>query len=132
MGTSLQVKGLKALIKNLADEVHAPPVRGHVLFVNKTKPALSEWGDTFDYWVQGECDVWVRTVEIEWSKGQDLVRSGPRLRAPLSGDRALSGVGEASFRLLAAGLKGRVFDASHIFSRQVHGRGLRCDYKAWN
>ncbi len=43
--------------------------RGAQTFVNFTKPAKS-WDDVIDYWVEWDCDAWVR----------DLVERQPALR----------------------------------------------------
>ena len=57
MGTSLKVHGLKVMVKEFAKAVHARG--GQVIFVNRTKPSESTWGDLIDYWVEWDCDEWV-------------------------------------------------------------------------
>jgi len=57
MGTSLKVHGLKIMIKEFAKAIHIKG--GKVVFVNRTKPSESAWGDVIDYWVEWDCDEWV-------------------------------------------------------------------------
>jgi NAD-dependent histone deacetylase SIR2 len=57
MGTSLKVHGLKIMVKEFAKAVHTKG--GKVIFVNRTKPPESTWGDVIDYWVEWDCDEWV-------------------------------------------------------------------------
>jgi NAD-dependent SIR2 family protein deacetylase len=57
MGTSLKVHGLKVMVKEFAKAVHTRG--GKVVFVNRTKPPESIWGDVIDYWVEWDCDTWV-------------------------------------------------------------------------
>jgi NAD-dependent SIR2 family protein deacetylase len=57
MGTSLKVHGLKIMVKEFAKAVHTRG--GKVVFVNRTKPPESTWGDVIDYWVEWDCDSWV-------------------------------------------------------------------------
>ena len=57
MGTSLKVHGLKIMVKEFAKAVHTKG--GKVIFVNRTKPPESTWGDVIDYWVEWDCDQWV-------------------------------------------------------------------------
>ncbi|KZF23326.1 DHS-like NAD/FAD-binding domain-containing protein, partial [Xylona heveae TC161] len=60
LGTSLQVHGLKVLVKEFAKAVHARGRgAGKVIFVNNTKPAESAWNGIIDYWVGMDCDTWV-------------------------------------------------------------------------
>ena len=67
MGTSLKVHGLKVMIKEFAKSVH---VRGGlVVFVNRTRPPESTWGDFIDYWVEWDCDEWVLDLQ---RRRQDL------------------------------------------------------------
>lgn len=61
LGTSLKVHGLKMLLREFAKAVHTRG--GTVVFVNNTKPPDSVWGDVIDYWVQWDCDEWVRDVK---------------------------------------------------------------------
>jgi NAD-dependent SIR2 family protein deacetylase len=57
MGTSLKVHGLKVMVKEFAKAVHGRG--GTVVFVNRTKPPESTWGEVIDYWVEWDCDKWV-------------------------------------------------------------------------
>jgi NAD-dependent SIR2 family protein deacetylase len=57
MGTSLRVHGLKVMIREFAKAVHTRG--GQVVFINRTKPSESTWGDVIDYWVEWDCDAWV-------------------------------------------------------------------------
>ncbi|QSZ30150.1 hypothetical protein DSL72_004670 [Monilinia vaccinii-corymbosi] len=61
LGTSLRVHGLKIMIKEFAQAVHARG--GSVIFVNQTKPPESQWGDVIDYWVEWDCDAWVMDLK---------------------------------------------------------------------
>lgn len=58
MGTSLKVHGLKTVVREFAKTVHNRK-DGKVIFVNYTKPAESVWADTFDFWVEMDCDAWI-------------------------------------------------------------------------
>jgi NAD-dependent SIR2 family protein deacetylase len=57
MGTSLKVHGLKIMVREFSKAVHSKG--GKVVFVNRTKPSESVWGDVIDYWVEWDCDEWV-------------------------------------------------------------------------
>jgi NAD-dependent histone deacetylase SIR2 len=59
MGTSLQVPGIKKLVKTFATAVHA--LKSLVIFVNKTRP-VNEWDNIFDYHVESETDEWVASL----------------------------------------------------------------------
>ena len=61
MGTSLKVHGLKIMVKEFAKAVHTKG--GKVIFVNRTKPPESTWGDVIDYWVEWDCDEWVSDLK---------------------------------------------------------------------
>ncbi len=61
MGTSLRVHGLKVMVKEFAKAVHTRG--GKVVFVNRTKPSESTWGDVIDYWVEWDCDEWVMDLK---------------------------------------------------------------------
>jgi NAD-dependent histone deacetylase SIR2 len=60
-GTSLKVHGIKKLVKDFAKIVHEN--KGYVIFVNKVKPAKTEWNNVIDYWVEGDCDEWVNDLK---------------------------------------------------------------------
>jgi NAD-dependent SIR2 family protein deacetylase len=62
MGTSLKVHGLKVLVKEFAKAIHARG--GTVVFINRTKPSESTWGDVIDYWVEMDCDEWVLDLKV--------------------------------------------------------------------
>jgi hypothetical protein len=73
MGTSLKVYGLKRLVKDFAQVVHASTSKnglggGKVIYVNLTEPAGSEWGDVIDYHVNGTTDDFAHFVESHWRK----------------------------------------------------------------
>ncbi|TVY82012.1 NAD-dependent histone deacetylase HST3 [Lachnellula suecica] len=61
MGTSLKVHGLKVMVKEFAKSIHTRG--GKVVFVNRTKPPESTWGDVIDYWVEWDCDAWVQDLK---------------------------------------------------------------------
>lgn len=67
MGTSLKVHGLKVMIKEFAKAIHTRG--GKVVFINRTKPPESTWGDVIDYWVEWDCDAWVMDLK---EKREDL------------------------------------------------------------
>lgn len=73
-GTSLKVHGIKKLVKDFANQVHAN--KGQVIFINKIELAKSEWKNTIDYWVQGDCDDWVHDLKVRipdlWMKQEIL------------------------------------------------------------
>jgi hypothetical protein len=73
-GTSLKVHGIKKLVKNFAKTIHSN--KGIVVFVNKNELGKSEWGNVFDYWVQGDCDAWVHDLKLRipnlWMKQEPL------------------------------------------------------------
>lgn len=65
LGTSLQVHGLKLLVREFAKAVHAKGKgKGKVILVNLTKPSESIWKDVIDYWVTMDCDEWVDSVRV--------------------------------------------------------------------
>jgi NAD-dependent histone deacetylase SIR2 len=62
MGTSLQVPGIKKLVKMFAAAVHHSQSSNNLaIFINKTRPA-KEWDGVFDYYVEGETDEWVASL----------------------------------------------------------------------
>ena len=73
-GTSLKVYGIKKLVKDFANKVHAN--KGQVIFINKVELATSEWKDVIDYWVEGDCDEWVHDLKSRmpnlWMKQEIL------------------------------------------------------------
>lgn len=78
MGTSLRVHGLKIMVKEFAKAVHARG--GKVVFVNRTKPSESTWGDTIDYWVEMDCDEWV--LDLKARRRDIWLPPGSTLEAP--------------------------------------------------
>ncbi len=65
LGTSLQVHGLKLLVKEFAKSVHARGRgKGKVIFVNLSRPSESMWKNVIDYWVNMDCDEWVDSVRV--------------------------------------------------------------------
>ncbi|KAG5960809.1 hypothetical protein E4U58_004515 [Claviceps cyperi] len=62
LGTSLRVHGLKVMVREFAKAVHSKG--GKVVFVNLTEPPKSVWGDVIDYWVQWDCDAWVKDLQV--------------------------------------------------------------------
>lgn len=65
LGTSLQVHGLKLLVREFAKAVHAKGRgKGKVILVNLSKPSDSVWKDVIDYWVAMDCDEWVDSVRV--------------------------------------------------------------------
>lgn len=65
LGTSLQVHGLKLLVKEFAKSVHAKGRgKGKVIHVNLSKPSESTWKNVLDYWVAMDCDEWVDSVRV--------------------------------------------------------------------
>lgn len=58
MGTSLEVPGVKAMVKSFATAVHSAGSGRMVVFVNKTAPAAA-WRDIFNYHVEATTDMWV-------------------------------------------------------------------------
>lgn len=65
LGTSLQVHGLKLLVREFAKSVHARGRgKGKVILVNLSKPSESMWKNIIDYWVAMDCDEWVDSVRF--------------------------------------------------------------------
>jgi NAD-dependent histone deacetylase SIR2 len=62
MGTSLKTDGVKFLVKDFAKVVHERA--GKVVFVNLTEPSKSAWDGVIDYWVEWDCDAWVRDLVV--------------------------------------------------------------------
>jgi NAD-dependent SIR2 family protein deacetylase len=61
-GTSLSVPGIQQLTKWFADVVHRNG--GIVVSVSLTEAAkVVCWGGVIDYWVEWDCDAWVRDLE---------------------------------------------------------------------
>jgi hypothetical protein len=92
MGTSLKVHGLKIMVREFAKAVHDRG--GKVIFVNRTKPPESTWGDVIDYWVAWNCDTWVsdlkkRRADI-WLPQGTIVEDSNR-RESSDGKRRASG-----------------------------------------
>ncbi|KAJ2894095.1 DHS-like NAD/FAD-binding domain-containing protein [Zalerion maritima] len=61
-GTSLTTARVKCLVKDFAKVVHSQG--GQVVLVNLTEPAESEWNGVIDYWVEWDCDAWVRDLKM--------------------------------------------------------------------
>ena len=78
IGTSLSTHGVKPLVRSLASSVHSLAItaarpsggKGRVVFIGKTPPS-SAWHDVFDYWIEGDCDTWVREVQ-RWKADHTL------------------------------------------------------------
>lgn len=84
LGTSLRVHGLKVMVREFAKAVHSNG--GKVVFVNFTKPPESSWGEVIDYWVQWDCDAWVRDLEFRIPKlWQEPEAPKPRKKRESSG-----------------------------------------------
>lgn len=65
LGTSLQVHGLKNMVREFAKSVHAKKRgQGRVIFVNLTGPAQSIWKDVIDDWIEMDCDAWVEDLKM--------------------------------------------------------------------
>ncbi|KAK3936245.1 hypothetical protein QBC46DRAFT_270071, partial [Diplogelasinospora grovesii] len=60
MGTSLTTDGVKFLVKDFAKVVHERA--GKVVFMNLTEPSKSTWENVINYWVEWDCDAWVRDL----------------------------------------------------------------------
>jgi hypothetical protein len=73
-GTSLKVHGIKKLVKDFAKQVHAN--KGLVILINKCALGKSEWNKSIDYWVEGDCDSWIRDLKTRipnlWMKQEVL------------------------------------------------------------
>ena len=82
LGTSLKVHGLKLLLREFSKAVHDRG--GKVIFVNNTKPSDSIWGDVIDYWVEWDCDAWVRDVKARregiWTPQGSSPETTPKLQ----------------------------------------------------
>ena len=81
LGTSLNVHGLKNLVREFAKSVHARGGgRGKVVFVNLSRPAESMWRGVIDMWVDMDCDEWVRAMK---KYRPDLFLAQEELKLPL-------------------------------------------------
>ena len=60
-GTSLKVHGIKKLVKDFAKTIRAN--KGIVIFINKVELAKTEWKNVIDYWVEGDCDLWIHDLK---------------------------------------------------------------------
>lgn len=82
LGTSLKVHGLKLLLREFSKAVHDRG--GKVIFVNNTKPSDSIWGEVIDYWVEWDCDAWVRDVKARrggiWAPQGSSPETTPKLQ----------------------------------------------------
>ncbi|CAG8732741.1 10830_t:CDS:2, partial [Racocetra persica] len=54
---------IKALIKDFARAVHNH--NGYVILVNATDVVTKEWNSLIDFQIEGDCDEWVKLVNIE-------------------------------------------------------------------
>lgn len=61
LGTSLKVHGLRAIVKAMAQAVHAR--KGKVIYVNKTAASFSLWKDVIDFHVEMDCDRFVKLLK---------------------------------------------------------------------
>lgn len=77
MGTSLATHGVQLLIRDFAKVIHKRRA-GKVVCVNLTEPSKS-WDDVIDYWVEWDCDAWVR----------DLMERQPALHCGSSRDNPI-------------------------------------------
>lgn len=81
LGTSLNVHGLKNLVREFSKAVHARAGgRGKVVFVNLSRPAESVWRGVIDIWVDMDCDAWVRAIK---KHRPDLFLAQEELKLPL-------------------------------------------------
>ena len=81
LGTSLNVHGLKTLVREFAKSVHARSGnKGKVIFVNFSRPAESVWRSVIDIWVDMDCDAWVHAMR---RYRPDLFMAQERLDLPL-------------------------------------------------
>ncbi len=82
MGTSLKIRGVQALVKDLAKIVHQME-GGRVVFVNRTQPAASIWENVIDDHVMMDCDEWVKDLQdrcpglLSTKAGNDNIDCGP-------------------------------------------------------
>lgn len=86
LGTSLKVHGLKNIVRQFANAIHAK--YGKVIFVNFTKPPDSIWSDIIDYWVQWDCDAWVSDLQARVPKLWEAPQP-PKPKAPPANPMAL-------------------------------------------
>jgi hypothetical protein len=86
-GTSLKVHGIKRLVKEFAELVHAN--KGIVILINKSELAKIEWKGVIDYWIEADCDTWVNDLKARvpelWMK-QESLPIMPKVK-PVSGKR---------------------------------------------
>ncbi|CUS10254.1 unnamed protein product [Tuber aestivum] len=61
LGTSLKVHGLRTIVKEMAQAVHAR--KGKVIYVNKTAASFSIWKDVIDFHVEMDCDRFVKLLK---------------------------------------------------------------------
>lgn len=60
LGTSLATHGVRRLVRDFGTTVHRG--NGVVVYVNRTGPPKAAFGGVIDYWVEWDCDEWVRDL----------------------------------------------------------------------
>jgi NAD-dependent SIR2 family protein deacetylase len=55
-----KTKGVETLVKDFPRTVHQR--KGKVVYVNLTQPT-KEWKEFIDFWVECDCDTWVRDLK---------------------------------------------------------------------
>ncbi|ODV60321.1 DHS-like NAD/FAD-binding domain-containing protein [Ascoidea rubescens DSM 1968] len=61
-GTSLKVDGVKKLVKTFAKSVHQK--NGKIIFINKTNVSLTAWDNVIDYFIETDCDEFIRYLRL--------------------------------------------------------------------
>jgi NAD+-dependent protein deacetylase SIR2 len=108
MGTSLQVHGVKKLVRDFAKTVHSsstPKKPCNVIFVNKTPPS-SEWLGVIDYHICGETDVWTTKVINDWKQMKPADWEVQQTLLAGDGDKSINS-GLKVVKSIAAPAKGR-------------------------
>ncbi|KAI0131060.1 DHS-like NAD/FAD-binding domain-containing protein [Daldinia grandis] len=71
LGTRLRIKGVKDMVKEFARSVHERD--GLVVYVNLTAPKAKGWDGVIDYWVECDCDSWVKDLKRRGFEGSPLI-----------------------------------------------------------
>lgn len=139
LGIRLRIKGVKDMVKEFARSVYEKDKL--VVYVNLIASKAKEWDGIIDYWVEWDCDSWVKDLKMrnpEWSllvsrrkdfrkdsvifDAQDLISSKKRRRDTLriSPKRRNTGQSSRNFLTGSKGEDGASTASFHIKTISRH------------